>query len=697
MATVHMQPKYQIQAQGTPPPDYPKQREPDVFYTGPVTSTYAGRCQEYVAHVLRNPAPNNTRTIWYELIRMAGGKQAHEGLIFSALDYVNSRKDCADFVVHSVLRLVYQFDPNRQETTANGKVVQLQHPPSPELLEAVKETILNFKYWPDEPGIDSMCTWTENHYILFSSAAYLSGQLYPDETFTNSGERGRDKMKRNRPRILRWLDMRFKSGFTEWLSHVYYEEDLGALLSLHDLCEDDEIREKATKIIDLVLLDMVLNQFKGVFAATHGRSYENPKKWADNEGTTDTMKLLFGQGIYSGSDNMAAPGFVLSNYEIPSVLHEIFQNENATYVNRQKAGFLVQDQEKWGWDYASLEDGMIFYTNEGYLHPTTAATTITMFDAFRWWENEFFADFKPYKRLLKTLRATNLLKPFARLLEKDTCRNMREEPDIYTYKTPDYMLSTAQDHRKGFGGDQHHIWQATLAPDAVCFTTHPGRIEGATPNYWEGSGVLPRSVQYKNLNITVYNIKQALLALYVPITNFYTHAWIPKDQFDEVVENAGWIFARKGAGYLALYSQQPYFWNMEGLAVEGHHIRKNPEDFDREVIALGKQNVWICQMGREATDGSFADFMQALLDARLVINDMDIEFDSPGNGTVKFGWDGPLTLDGAIIDVEDYPRYDNPYVKAAFHPTEIHVRANGKELYLNWRTGERQHKPTTRQ
>lgn len=685
----HSRPYYKQQAEGTAPPNYPKETQPDTYFAGPVKNTCADRRGEFVAHVLRNPSEPDSRTKWYELIRMVGGGQAYEGYLYHSLNFINDRIDCSDFVAHSVLRLVYQFDPTRHEKTPNGKVLQLDHPPSQELLDAAKETLLNFKYWPDEPGIDSMCTWTENHYILFSSAAYLAGQLYPDEVFTNTEETGREKMARNRPRILRWLDMRFKTGFNEWLSHVYYDEDLAALLSLNDFCEDDEIRQKSTIIIDLILLDMVLNQYQGVFGSTHGRSYEGPKKWAEREGTIDTMKLLFGQGIYTVSGNMTVPCFVLSHYEIPPVLHEIFQDESAIYVNRQKAGFLVQNQEKWGWDYDSLEDGMIFYNNEGYLHPSTAATTIKMFDAFRWWENEFFSDFKPYKGFLKTLRALKLTKPFASILERDICRNMRDDPDIYTYKTPDYMLSTAQDHRKGFGGDQHHIWQATLGPDAVCFTTHPGRIGGATPNYWEGSGLLPRAVQMKNLNICIYKLEKLFPALYVPIRNFYTHAWLPKDQFDEVVEKDGWVFSRKGEGYLALYSQQPYFWHSEGLEIEGHHIRKNPEDFNRELIAPGKQNIWLCQMGRKAVDSSFEDFMRTILDAELLMSGMNVEFHSPGNGVVKFGWEGALTVDGEIINVDDYPRYENPYVQAEFDPTEIHIQANGKALYLNWETIER--------
>jgi hypothetical protein len=34
-----------------------------------------------------------------------------------------------------------------------------------------------------------------------------------------------------------------------------------------------------------------------------------------------------------------------------------------------------------------------------------------------------------------------------------------------TEKTPDYMLATAQDDRKEYGGDQQHIWQATRGQD----------------------------------------------------------------------------------------------------------------------------------------------------------------------------------------------------------------------------------------
>ena len=66
-----------------------------------------------------------------------------------------------------------------------------------------RQAILNFKYWMDEPGHDSMCYWSENHQILFAACEYLAGQLYPNEIFSNDGRKGKEKQERARIRIER--------------------------------------------------------------------------------------------------------------------------------------------------------------------------------------------------------------------------------------------------------------------------------------------------------------------------------------------------------------------------------------------------------------------------------------------------------------------------------------------------------------
>ena len=232
-----------------------------------------------------------------------------------------------------------------------------------------------------------------------------------------------------------------------------------------------------------------------------------------------------------------------------------------------------------------------------------------------------------------------------------------------------------------------------------------------TPNYWAGSGLLPRAAQYKNLTIAIYNIKK-ILALYVPIRHFFTHAWLPKDKFDEIVEKDNWIFARKDDGYLALRSQKPYVWNEvkprshpgpTGNAGADRELREKPlknsvnsvspwlkvDDAEREILVNGAQNIWLCQLGRKVDDGSFEDFIEAICSAELTFSGLNVEYRSPGIGLVRFGWEGPLSVDNVEIPLHDYPRYDNPYVQAEFDPSEIRVTTDERELYLNWETGER--------
>ncbi|MFZ5857983.1 MAG: hypothetical protein ACOYZ6_14230 [Chloroflexota bacterium] len=676
------QPDYTIRATSSAPASYPTDPVPDSFFDQPFLPDYESRRAAFFEHILKNPAPKNTKAAWHEMARLAAGGTPHEGIFHAALDFIDARRDCADFVLHGILRLLYMVDG--KWIMKNGSSTIDHSPLSNDLLQRARTTTLSFKYFPNEPGIDSLCTWTENHYILYTSAAYLAGQMFPSEVFTNSGETGKQKVELNRKRILRWLDLRFHTGFSEWLSHVYYDEDLTALLALYDFAHDEEIRRKAEMVIHLLLLDMALNSFRGVFGSTHGRAYENTKKWASNEGTTDTSKLLFGMGIFSNFDNMSAIAFALSGYRVPKVIEEVGRNSISSYENRQRMGIKLAEMEKWGIHPNNFEGGMLYLTLEAYLHPKTISNTIRMFDTCNWWENSFLSPFKPFRGLLKTLNAMGGLPLLARFVERDACRNTREEVDIYTYKTPDYMLSTAQDYRKGYGGDQQHIWQATLGQDAVCFTTHPAKIEGVTPNYWAGNGLLPRAAQYKNVAVIVYNIEK-IPALYVPIKHFFTHAWIPKDKFDEVIEKNGWIFARKGKGYLALYSQNPHIWGTRSPLPAGEGLGES----DNEIIVDAAQNIWLCQMGRRAEDGEFSDFVEKVSAAEVAFSGMNVEFQSPSLGVVRFGWEGGFGVDGVDVQLHDYPRYENPFSKTEFNADEIKVVADGHELVLNWKTGER--------
>src|SRR5690606_38066356 len=134
----------------------------------------------------------------------------------------------------------------------------------------------------------------------------LAGERYPDARFLASGRSGREQAAVARTRVERWLRLRFLTGFSEWLSHVYYDADLVGVLALADFAADPALRARAAMVADLLLVDLALHHYRGVFASTHGRSYEGAKKRAAEEGTTDTAKLVLGVGRFARRENLSA-------------------------------------------------------------------------------------------------------------------------------------------------------------------------------------------------------------------------------------------------------------------------------------------------------------------------------------------------------------------------------------------------------
>lgn len=144
-----------------------------------------------------------------------------------------------------------------------------------------------------------------------------------------------------------------------------------------------------------------------------------------------------------------------------------------------------------------------------------------------------------------------------------------------------------------------------------------------------------------------------------------------------LIERDGWIFARRGDGYLALWNSQPYRWQTEP-----------GEDKDRELIVDGRKSVWICELGRGATDGEFGDFAERFA-APVEVSDLQVTYQSPSQGRLEFGWTGPLVREGVDVRLRDYPRYDNPFVQAEFPAERVDIRHGDHRLTLDWKELER--------
>jgi hypothetical protein len=245
------------------------------------------------------------------------------------------------------------------------------------------------------------------------------------------------------------------------------------------------------------------------------------------------------------------------------------------------------------------------------------------------------------------------------------------EVNKVTYKTPDFMLCSAQDWHPGEKGYQQHIWQATLGPDALVFVTHPicASEDGShRPNFWHGNETLPRVAQWKDLLIAVHNL---------PGDDWmgFTHAFFPAFAFDDHDVGGRWAFGRKGEGYIALTASQGLAWMTAG------------DNAQRELRSYGQRNVWVCQMGRRATDGSFAAFKRKVAALDIEFADLAVRLRSLRGDEIAFDWEGPLLLNGQEQPITGFKHYESPYCVADLPAERMDLAFGENVLRLEFSAG----------
>lgn len=620
-----------------------------------LTAGLDARRRDYLAHSASGGG------YYSQLARLELGLPVARAALDDMLDFIDSRRDTADFKVTALLRLVHLHG-------ANAALPQ-------DWRDRARRTLLRWKYWIDEPGRDGMVYWSENHALMFAAAEYLAGHLYPQDVFTNAGMTGAEHARKARPRLLRWLDERLRYGYSEWYSPVYYPHDVAPLLNLIDFAPDAELRTRAAMALDLLLFDVARLTHRGSFGLTAGRVYEEHKRSGRGQSIADLIEVLFGtRGAFRDRGSTAATPLVTSRgYQVPHALLAIGRDKDRRQVERSRVGLSFAEGPAAGIGFRNLDDGMFWWAQGGYMAPESIALTRDMLEAWDLWEHPAFSMLKPLRRV-----PDPLLAGLSQALGSASRGSMLGGADLYVFRTPDAQLSSAVHYSPGRVGFQQHAWQATLDLDAVVFTTAPGNLGHDGPTRWTGSGSLPQVSQHEDVALILYDPPLAQRLLFPA----ETHALFPLAAFDEVVQRAPWVFGRKGQGYVALRSAQPTYWKTWG------------PDADRELVAPGARNAWLCQVGREAEDGPFSAFIDAVARARVDVQgltqgDLSLEYEAPGLGALRMRWGERATLDGVTLHAAGFPRLDGPYATQARGQRTLEVRHAGLVLRHDHAAGTR--------
>ncbi len=278
---------------------------------------YDQRRSEAISHLARMPYDVPAALAALEI---GAVEHINSEAVALACHFMENRYDCADFYAIGLLALMYRYG---------------NHPTlNPADRQRIEAAFRGFKYWIDEPGLDAMCYFTENHQILFHVARYLAGQRWGDWIFTNSGRSGRDQQRRARPHIEDWILRRLQGNFSEWDSNAYMTLDAFAMLALVEFADSARIREMATALLHKIFFLLACQSFRGAHASTHGRCYVAALKSARVENTSGLQRIAWGMGLFNGETRATGLLALSRRYRVPDVIQHIGADVNSTVITR---------------------------------------------------------------------------------------------------------------------------------------------------------------------------------------------------------------------------------------------------------------------------------------------------------------------------------------------------------------------------
>lgn len=623
-----------------------------------------------------------------DLYLYLSGKQTEpsfsEDEIYSLLkkqtEYMNKRFDCADFRAQMLFKIY-------KDCTLSERCSAL-----------IKDAFIGFKYFIDEPGDDSMCYWSENHQILFAVSEYLAGQEWPDDVFANNGILGREHMESAQNRIDAWMRQRFDYGFSEYLSNNYLAEDIAPMANFIAYANDKKRVEQMKIIMDILWLDVALNSSNNRFVAVSSRMYGNNKA-ANSIGNSIqcAMNVLWGKVSQNKKPNYIVLCFTdaveKGLYSLPEAIKDIALSDE-TFVSKMSCGLSPDDMVSENLVGQSDVCIMAQMGAETFTNHQVINNTLEYLKKNKLYKNKFLAYFRFLN--LTVFKCVDWQK-FARKHDIMPHGIALGRGNVYTFRNAHYTMSTDICKDVGVCGAQDHVWIANIAEDLTLFTTHPagngnGKY-GASPGYWIGNGRRPMSVQNQNVNITIYKIPEKKRLGESDIASM-THAYMPKDFYDEFEIDGNTVFAEKNNVFVALISNgelefKPFDSGSANGILKG---RKFPEgielngEFDLCRYGDG-YHIYITELS-DSEKETFADFKDRIRKNTVIFgNNGNAEYITD-SGSLSVSYDGKFTVNGSPA-AKEYARYDSKFCCAKRKAASITVDSGKNQLFLNFGNAQR--------
>ncbi|MBE6811962.1 MAG: hypothetical protein E7523_03670 [Ruminococcaceae bacterium] len=617
--------------------------------------------------------------------------------------YMGRRFDCADFRAQMLFK-IYKDCGN----VLNEKCKEL-----------IKNTFLNFKYFMDEPGDDSMCYWSENHQILFAVSEYLAGQEWPDAVFSNNKMTGKEHMAKAKVRIAAWMEQRFNFGFAEYLSNNYLAEDIAPMANFIAYAKDEKSVEQMKIIMDILWFDVALNSVNNRFVAVSSRMYGNNK--AGNfygNSIQSAMNILWGaDGVAEvlkdpylsarEKNEIAAslaktPNHIVlcftdivkkGLYVLPDAIKDVALSKE-TFVSKMGCGLSTMDMQEEGFVGCEPHQIMAQLGAETFTNHQVIDNTLKYLKENKMYRNSFLGYFKFLN--LTVFRAINW-KKFAEKHNIVPHGIATGRGNVYTYRTARYSLSTDICKDVDMCGAQDHEWTANIGETLALFTTHPagngnGRY-GSSPGYWIGNGRRPMSVQHKNVNITIYKLPDKKRLGETAIADM-THAYMPKDFYDEFELLEDRVFARKNGVFVSLTANgRLQYKPFDTASAKGvHKSRIFPDsctlksEFDLCRYG-GTYHAYITELS-DADKETFEQFKERISNNTAEFTGNKVYYNTL-SGDISVSYNGEFIVNNSPSD-KVFDRYDSKFCKAKRKSPSLLIDSGENKLLLDYKNAKRE-------
>jgi endonuclease/exonuclease/phosphatase family metal-dependent hydrolase len=564
---------------------------------------------------------------------------------------------------------------------------------------------------------------------------------------------GRQHMAHAKKRVLRWLNERLRLGFSEWNAPGYYVEDLLPLLNLVDFAVDSEIRTRAAMVIDLLVLDLAIHSQTGAFAGAAGRAYFEHKNCIWEQSIRDAVEILFGQtGHFRDSSNAAIFLAVSPCYRPPDVLVAMARDGLPRFTTRTRASINFDESGEYGVGFATLDDMEFWWSRGAYATKQTILGSRAVAEQTGLIQTPPFdailSKIKKIADIIDTAEdveagilggiagsfaglavagplgfvagaaagayAASQAPNFTEVDAADKFSVLTEgsvlsRGNIYAHRSGGATLASVQNFRPGQLNFQGLPCVAALDNGAMVWTNYPsagsklqlslafGIIEinedifkdsHDGPNWWTGNVVQPRVVQQRGAAITAYKAKLLQEMLF----GERTHAWFPKNQFDEIRgplearcnhDSARWFFGRAGDSYVGLFCALETTWTNNGPWK------------DKEIRVEGDTNVFITQIGCKDEFGSFDSFVTKVSMARVHVSglhsgaQLECSYDVPFGDRLELHYEDGSRYGGDPFDDDHFPRHYSPYARIAWQQDRYVIHYAGQSLIHDVVQGQR--------